>query len=106
MSENLAPQRREFGTAKAYYVGLVLSLGCTFLAYYIATQHWFTAIVSDSLIGLLALLQAGAQLLLFFHLKSESKPHWNWITFFFALMVVVILVVGSIWIMNNLMYNL
>ena len=36
----------------------------------------------------------------------ESKPHWQTITFCFMLLVVFLVIGGSLWIMNNLDYNM
>jgi cytochrome o ubiquinol oxidase operon protein cyoD len=57
------------------------------------------------LLGGLALAQAIAQLVWFLHLGHESAPRWKLVAFAFMLLVLVILIVGSIWIMNNLNYH-
>lgn len=45
------------------------------------------------------------QLFFFLHLGQESKPYWNSQLFLFMLTILVILVIGSLWIMHNLSYN-
>jgi cytochrome o ubiquinol oxidase operon protein cyoD len=42
------------------------------------------------------------QLHYFLHLGDEPKPQWNLLTFGFMIGVVLILVFGTLWIMNNL----
>jgi cytochrome o ubiquinol oxidase operon protein cyoD len=54
----------------------------------------------------LALTQLFVQLLFFLHLDRESKPFWNLQVAILAAGVVLILVIGSIWIMNNLNYHM
>lgn len=51
------------------------------------------------------IVQAILQLIFFLHLGMESKPHWNSITFLFAVLVILIVIGGSMWIMQNLNYN-
>jgi cytochrome o ubiquinol oxidase operon protein cyoD len=54
----------------------------------------------------LAIIQLFVQLFFFLHLGEESKPRWNLMVLLFAAMVVIIVVFGSLWIMNNLNYNM
>jgi cytochrome o ubiquinol oxidase operon protein cyoD len=42
----------------------------------------------------------------FLHLGRESKPRWNLNALLFAVLVVVIIVFGSLWIMHNLNYHM
>lgn len=58
------------------------------------------------IIGILGLVQAWIQLFVFLHLGREPKPRWNLIVFLFTVMVTLILVIGSLWIMHHLNYNL
>lgn len=51
------------------------------------------------------IVQALIQLVFFMHVGMENKPHWNSITFLFAVLVIVIIIGGSLWIMQNLDYN-
>jgi cytochrome o ubiquinol oxidase subunit IV len=53
----------------------------------------------------LALVQLFIQLIFFLHLGRESKPRWNLSALAFAVIVVVILVFGSLWIMASLDYH-
>ena len=90
---------------KAYTVGFIVALLLTNAAFIIVQSN---ALVGTALIVALAglaILQLWAQLHFFLHLGQESKPRWNLIMFLFAVIVVVILVFGSLWIMNNLGYH-
>jgi heme/copper-type cytochrome/quinol oxidase subunit 4 len=57
------------------------------------------------LVGSLAIAQLITQLLFFLHLEKEPKPRWNLLVLSFAVTVAVILVFGSLWIMQNLNYR-
>jgi cytochrome o ubiquinol oxidase operon protein cyoD len=90
------------GGFQSYVVGFILSLVLTFFAYNAVVSHWFTGTALIVFIVLLALVQLGVQLVFFLHLNRESNPRWNLLAFSFAVVVVLILVLGSLWIMNHL----
>jgi len=52
----------------------------------------------------LALVQLVVQLVLFLHVGQEEKPRFNLLALSFGLITVVILVGGTLWIMQNLMH--
>lgn len=92
-------------TIARYGIGFVLSLILTLTAYnlvlYRSTSTWLVA-------GLLvmAVVQLIVQLVFFLHLGDEAKPRYKLLSFVFMGGILVIIVVGSIWIMNNLDYNM
>ncbi|MBI2811727.1 MAG: cytochrome o ubiquinol oxidase subunit IV [Candidatus Melainabacteria bacterium] len=91
---------------KPQCIGFVLSLILTFAAHRVVENHHLSnMLLIGSVIGF-AVTQALLQLIFFLHLGLESKPHWNTITFLFVVLVIVIVIGGSLWIMNNLDYNL
>lgn len=90
------------GTLTSYLIGLLVSLTLTIISFYLVWANVLSAqSLVYSLIGL-ALLQATAQLLFFMHLGKEEKPRWESISFFFMLTCVLIIVLGSLWIMYDL----
>lgn len=90
----------------AYSIGFVLSVVLTLTAYLLVVHQVYSGWgLAYAIIGL-ALVQLLVQLLFFLHLGKENEPRWNVLIFDFTLLVVVILVIGSIWIMNNLHYNM
>jgi len=98
-------QDLEHGNLKSYILGFMLSVGLTILAYFVAVEDWLSGLTLIIALAVLGLTQAVVQLILFLHVGTEGKPHWKSLTFSFMIMVVLILVLGSIWIMNNLNYN-
>lgn len=58
------------------------------------------------MLGILAFGQFVVQLVYFLHLGTEQKPRWKLLVFWFMIVVVLIVVVGSLWIMYNLNYNM
>jgi cytochrome o ubiquinol oxidase operon protein cyoD len=95
----------------AYATGFVVSLILTISAWllvrhHVQTHHLFwtdKAIVIT--IVFLAIIQLFVQLTFFLHLFNESKPRWNLTVLGLALTTLLILVLGSLWIMYNLGYH-
>ena len=87
-----------------YIVGYVLSIVLTLAAFALVDSYSSQLFISQNMLVvtllLLALAQLFVQLFCFLHLRSQGK--WHTLTLLFALLVVVILVGGSIWIMTHL----
>ncbi len=92
-------------TILRYSIGYALSLLLTIIAYdlvvYKATNTWLLAIL-----GVLAVAQMIVQLVFFLHLGDEVRPRYKFASFVFMAGILVIVVGGSLWIMNNLNYNM
>jgi cytochrome o ubiquinol oxidase operon protein cyoD len=86
-----------------YITGFVVSLICTLSSYYLVRHHMVSRKWSIAyIVAALALVQFFIQLTLFLHLGREAKPKLRLLVFCFMMMVVMILIGGSIWIMQNL----
>lgn len=95
------------GNYASYVVGFALSLIITLIAYVIIVNKYFASTNQAILIiATLAIVQLFVQLIFFLHLGRESKPRWNAMALIFAGIVVLVVVFGSLWIMNNLDYNM
>jgi len=100
------------GSLAGYIAGFILSLVLMVVAYWLVLQHknsgqpMFSHQFLVVTVVVLAITQLFVQLVFFLHLDRESKPRWNLLVASFAAIVVLILVLGSIWIMNNLNYNM
>lgn len=93
------------GSVRAYSVGFVLSLALTLTAYVITVREVWHGWTLIGALATLAVTQLFVQLVCFLHVGKESKPRWNLMVMLFAVMVVVIVVFGSLWIMKNIQYN-
>lgn len=92
-------------TLPTYLIGFLLSLYLTFIAYWLTVHHSIsTSYLAAAIIGL-ALLQFFVQAWYFLHIGRERKPRWNLLIFSFMILTVLILVIGSLWIMANLDYH-
>lgn len=96
----------------SYFVGFFLSAILTLLAYNLVLIHITStheSISHEVLIPLImgiALLQMIVQLIFFLHLLEEKGPRWNLVIFVMTASTFFMVVVASIWIMNNLNYRM
>ena len=79
------------GSVKTYMTGFILS------------------IIQPVILGAIlvtAVIQILVHLVCFLHMNTKSDEGWNMTAFIFTVIIIAILVVGSIWIMWNLNYNM
>jgi cytochrome o ubiquinol oxidase operon protein cyoD len=92
-------------TIARYSIGFILSLLLTLVAYnmvvFKSMNPWLLAILA-----ILAITQMVVQLVFFLHLGDEVRPRYKLASFAFMAAILLIVVVGSVWIMNNLNYNM
>ncbi len=99
-------QKEWHGTLKSYITGFILSLGLTCLSFYITWQRSFSKRVMIYTLITLSLVQAAIQLIFFLHLGQEKKPHYFLFSFCFTVIILLAIVIGSIWIMNDLNFRM
>jgi cytochrome o ubiquinol oxidase subunit IV len=90
------------GTLKAYMIGFFASLILTLASFSLVHFKVLTGRTLLLTITSLALVQAIFQLLFFLHLGREAKPRWETVTFYFMLSLLLIICIGSLFIMWNL----
>ncbi|MGZ6004522.1 MAG: cytochrome o ubiquinol oxidase subunit IV [Candidatus Saccharimonadales bacterium] len=89
----------------SYIFGFAASVVLTLTSYFLVVNQSLNRKTLISFILVLAMVQFTIQIIYFLHLGSEQKPRWKTLAFGFMFTIVLILVVGTIWIMNNLNYN-
>jgi cytochrome o ubiquinol oxidase operon protein cyoD len=100
-----ALQKSSHSTFGAYVVGFILSILLTMIAYLMVVNHLLPQAVLFPTLMSLGMVQAVIQLLFFLHVGKESKPHWNLIMLLSMVVVLVVIIIGSLWIMQNLNYR-
>ncbi|MBX4205505.1 MAG: cytochrome o ubiquinol oxidase subunit IV [Candidatus Doudnabacteria bacterium] len=90
---------------KKYTLGFVLSIILTLAAYFAVVDKFLSGFNLTLLIVALALVQLCVQLYFFLHLDAEEGPRWNLSALLATAGMILILVAGSIIIMNNLKYR-
>jgi cytochrome o ubiquinol oxidase operon protein cyoD len=90
-----------------YIVGFVSSVVVTLAAYLLVTRGagWSHNMVVGVISGL-AVLQFLVQMVFFLHIGDERKPRWKLLVLALMLGTVLLIVFGSVWIMNNLNYRM
>jgi len=91
---------------KGYLIGFLLSLVLTLAAYFVVTNHVLTGGLLIGAIIALAFIQLTVQLIFFLHLASGRSSLANVNIFLTTMSIIFIIVVGSLWIMNHLNYNM
>ncbi len=95
----------------SYIIGFVLSLVLTILPLVLLHMHnsgghaYPTHTMLFAGFVLFAILQMLVQLYCFLHMGEEARPRLNLQVLIFALLVVVIVVGGTLWIMRNLTHS-
>ncbi len=93
----------------ARIIGFIASLIFTVTAFLIVLHpDFFHLSVRIDLIFILilALLQFIAQSICFLNVWGEKGPRWNFVLFLSTLTMILIIVIGTIWIMNHLDYHM
>jgi cytochrome o ubiquinol oxidase operon protein cyoD len=109
MSEN---EPKSGASLKAYIAGFLLSIVTIFVPFALVNQHvrsGHNALPHRTLITIIliaAAIQFFGQLFFFLHLGRERGPRWKLLAFLLMLGVMLIVVLGSLWIMHNLDYNM
>src|SRR5579872_1013049 len=91
---------------RSYTIGFLISLIFNLVSYGLVVYQLLSGLSLHLTLATFALLQALLQMILYLDLGREEKPRWNLIMFLFMVLVTVIVVYGSLWIMNHLNYNL
>jgi cytochrome o ubiquinol oxidase operon protein cyoD len=110
MSAHKTPQVSHFeppvATMRSYVIGFLSCIALTIVAYIVATSDVISNNAALLLIAALAIVQCVVQLTRFLHLDHEFKPRWKLLVFIVMLVIVLIIVIGSWWIMDNLNYRM
>ena len=94
------------GDIRSYITGFVISIVLTLIPYFVVVDHLLSGHMLIAVIVLFGIAQLLVQLIYFLHLSPKAKAKWNLIALVFTTLIVLILVVGTLWIMNNLNYNM
>jgi cytochrome o ubiquinol oxidase operon protein cyoD len=88
------------------FLGFIISIFLTLSTYFIVTNHFLIGSTIIFMLLFFGLVQLFVQMYFFLDLGAKSEPRWNLYSFFFMFFILLILVGGSLWIMNNLNYRM
>ncbi|VFP84473.1 Cytochrome bo(3) ubiquinol oxidase subunit 4 [Candidatus Erwinia haradaeae] len=91
---------------KSYLIGFLVSVVLTVIPFWMVMNHIGSQAALLSLVLICAIMQIIIHLVYFLHLDSKSEGGWNLIAISFATLIILIIIIGSLWIMWNLNYNM
>ena len=94
------------GNTKQYTIGFILSVILTVIPFGMVMAGGFSRGLLVAVIAITAVAQVLIQLVYFLHMNSSSEQRWNVIAFVYTILTIAILLVGSVWIMNYLHFNM
>lgn len=94
------------GNAKQYTIGFILSVLLTIIPFGMVMMGGFSRGLVLAVIAITAVAQVLVQLVYFLHMNSSSEQRWNVIAFVYTILTIAILLIGSVWVMNYLHFNM
>ena len=91
----------------SYITGFILSAILMVLAYYIVDKHSMSVSGMYISLTIITVVLLFVQSAFFLRLNTSSEDSmWDLFTFLFTIIVIAIVVIGTLWIMYNLNYNM
>lgn len=110
MAKSTRVMDTEFGTGQKtlglYLTGFLLCLVLTIIPFLLVAHETLSKTCLYITVTAFALVQLYVQVVCFLRLNASPKGRWNLMSFFFTIVIVLVLVAGSLWIMYNLNYNM
>ncbi|ADP11784.1 MULTISPECIES: cytochrome o ubiquinol oxidase subunit IV [Erwinia] len=106
MSHPATEHGASHGSVKSYMIGFILSIILTGIPFWMVMDGGASKATILTVVLVCAVVQVLVHLVYFLHLDSKSEGGWNLIAIVFAALIILIVVVGSLWIMWNLNYNM
>ncbi|MFD3273727.1 cytochrome o ubiquinol oxidase subunit IV [Paenibacillus dendritiformis] len=102
--DTTAPQDTgSHGSFRSYTLGFLFSIVLTIIPITAVLYGWVEGMANTIVLMTAAVLQFIVQLIYFMHLREEPKPRYNLVTLILGLIILLVIVVGSMWIM---LYNM
>ncbi len=94
------------GPLSDYVIGLLISILLTGMSFAIVMIGDFDNSTGIILLSITAFMQVIAQSIYFLHMKNTPDQTWNIIAYAYTILQVLILLLGSVWIMWHLHFNM
>ena len=94
------------GSVKEYVIGLLLSVVLTAIPFGMVMNGGFSGGLTLAIILICLVAQVLVQLIFFLHMNGSSDQTWNTVSGVFVVLILLIVVLGSIWIMQHLNHNM
>ncbi len=106
MSHSVTEHGASHGSVKSYVVGFILSVILTGIPFWLVMDGGVAKSTTLAVVVICAVVQIVVHLVYFLHLDRKSEGGWNLVAIVFSAVIILIVVVGSLWIMWNLNYNM
>ncbi|XKG79742.1 cytochrome o ubiquinol oxidase subunit IV [Vreelandella aquamarina] len=94
------------GSVKSYVTGLLLSLVLTVIPFTVVMSGALRTATTVVIIAITVVLQTSVQWVMFMQMNTKADEGWNVMSFVFTLTIFVLVVGGSLWIMQHLHLNM
>lgn len=94
------------GSLKSYLIGFILSIVLTAIPFAIVMGKSVDHTTALYIVMISAVVQILVHLVCFLHMNTSSEERWNLMSLLFTILIILILVVGSLWIMYHLNTNM
>lgn len=95
------------GSVKSYAIGFILSVILTAIPFWLVMGNVFKDSSTTAFVILgFAAVQIVVHMIYFLHMNSRSEGGWSLLALIFTIILVVIVLVGSIWVMYHLNHNM
>lgn len=106
MSHSTNQHDTSHSSVKSYMIGFILSIILTGIPFWIVMDGSASGAVTLAVVLVCAVIQLLVHLVYFLHLDIKTEGGWNMVAIVFSAIIIMIVVVGSLWIMWNLNYNM
>ncbi len=106
MSHTVNEHGASHGSLKSYITGFILSIILTGIPFWMVMEGSAEKSTTLLVVVICAVVQVIVHLVYFLHLDRKSEGGWNLVAIVFSAIIILIVVVGSLWIMWNLNYNM
>ena len=94
------------GSLRSYATGFILSVVLTAIPFWLVMHEELSRPATLVAIFAAASIQILVHLYYFLHLNTSSRLRWNLLALVFAVLIMVLIIGGTVWIMANLRYHL
>lgn len=97
----------DHGSLKSYTIGFILSVILTAIPFWLVMGDVFRSSSTTAFVILgFAAVQIVVHMIYFLHMNTRAEGGWSLLALLFTIMLVVIVLVGSIWVMYHLNHNM
>lgn len=94
-------------TVKGYVTGFLLSVVLTAIPFWLVMNQVLASPRATALVILaFAVVQIVVHMIYFLHMNTRAEGGWNMLSLIFTVVIVVIMLIGSIWVMWHLNTNM